>query len=289
MVQCNNICIVKKEDKEYPDDLRQIDNPPERLYCIGDVSLLKKRGIAVIGSRKCSEYGKQVAMKIAKAATDNNLTVIAGMAKGIDYFGHLGAIKNGGKTIAVLGGGSDVCYPKENLKLYQKIIDSGLIVSEQPPGTIPKPYMFPLRNRIIAGLSAAVVVAEAGTSSGALITAEQGAVQGKEVFAVPGNINSQYSLGTNKLIVDGARPIAVIDDIFWGIGITPVSLKEDLECLGKDEAQVYQLVKENGEITIDFLCDTLKKDAYFINGIVGVLEIKGLVSYSLGKIFIAKF
>lgn len=160
---------------------------------------------------------------------------------------------------------------------------------EIEPGKAPMPYMFPRRNRIVSGLSQAVVVAEAGTGSGALITAELAASQGREVFSVPGNISSFCSLGSNKLLMDGARPIAVIDDIFTELGIPLKSTPEEMETLGRDEAMVFEIVKANGETTVDFLCRKLQKDAFYINGIVGVLEIKGLVTYSFGKIFVAKF
>lgn len=284
-----NTIIISKEDKEYPEKLRIIPDPPAKLYCIGDINLMQTMAIGVVGSRKCSEYGRQTAIKISTEAANNNLTVVSGMARGIDSFAHVGAIQAGGKTIAVLGCGPDICYPKENKKLYEQIEEEGLIVSELPPGTEPMPFTFPRRNRIISGLSQAVIIVEAGTNSGALITAEIAASQGREVFAVPGNISSQYSLGTNKLIADGARPIAVIDDIFTGIGLCPQVTDMELEKLGTDEQAVYSMVKENGEVTVDFICSMLKKTPVFVNGILAVLEMKGLVSYSLGKIFLAKY
>lgn len=289
MEERNNINIVKKEDKHYPKQLLQLADAPEVLYCIGDVRLLRKKCIAVVGSRKCSEYGKKVAMKIGKTAAENGITVVSGMAKGIDYFAHLGALQNGGDTIAVLGCGADICYPAANRNIYEEIREKGLLVSEEVPGTKPMPYMFPKRNRIISGLAEAVAVVEAGTGSGALITAELAAAQGREVFAVPGNITSSYSLGCNKLLMDGARPIAVVDDIFTELGIPLKTSPEEMEKLGEDEAKIYAAVKENGETTVDELCALLGKDAFTINGILAVLEIKGLLTYSFGKIFVAKF
>lgn len=289
MGENHNISIVKKTDAEYPAALLKIKNPPQCLYCIGDVSLMKQKCLAVVGSRKCSEYGRQTAMKIGKTAAENEVVIVSGMAKGIDSFGHLGALRNGGKTIAVLGGGVNVCYPASNRKLYEEICERGLVISETEPDIKPMPYMFPLRNRIISGLSAGIAVVEAGTSSGSLITAEIAAEQGRDVFAVPGNINSPYSLGTNKLLTDGATPIATVDDIFTGIGVSPRAAAEQLENLGDDEALIYSFVKNKGETTIDELCVKLGKDAFFVNGIVGVMEIKGLLSFNLGKIFVAKF
>ena len=289
MYKEDKIRIINKEDRNYPKKLKEIPDPPEKLYCIGDVKLLDMPSLAVVGSRKCSEYGRQVSLKIGKEAARNNLAVVSGLAKGIDSYAHMGALQAGGKTIGVLGCGADVCYPKENYRLYRQIAEEGLIVIELPPGTMPTPYTFPRRNRIISGLSEATVVAEAGTNSGALITAEIAAAHGREVFAVPGNITSQYSLGANKLIVDGARPIAVIDDIFTALGLTPAVSEALLEELGADEKAAYNVIKENGEVTVDFVCKMLKKPPAIVNGIVTVLEIKGLVAYNLGKIFVAKF
>lgn len=209
------IRVLRQEDPDYPPLLRGIPEPPHCLYAIGDLGLLKQRTLAVVGSRKCSEYGKRVAMQIGKAAAQNRVTLVSGMAKGIDSFAHLGALRAGGKTIAVLGCGVDICYPRENEKIYAEIAEKGLLLSQFPPGMEARPYTFPQRNRVIAGLAEAVTVVEAGTNSGALITAEHAAALSREIFAVPGNITSSCSLGCNKLLMDGASPIAVIDDIFW--------------------------------------------------------------------------
>lgn len=284
----NLVKVVEKGEELYPEKLAEIDNPPERLFCIGDLRLLKKRAVAVVGSRKASEYGKQVAMRIGKEAAENGVVLVSGMAKGIDSFGHLGALKSTGETIAVLGCGIDVCYPKENMKLYEEIKESGLIVSEYPPGTAPKPYMFPERNRIISALSEVIVVVEAGTNSGSLITAEIGASQGKTVMAVPGNINAHFSLGTNKLIADGAAIVTVVDDVFLAMGVEPSISEEEKAQLGEGEEALYRLVKEQGEVSTDFLCSTLNKTIVEVNGLVTVLEMKGLVAYSLGRIFAVK-
>ena len=136
MGENHNISIVKKTDAEYPDALLKIKNPPQSLYCIGDVSLMKQKCLAVVGSRKCSEYGRQTAMKIGKTAAENEVVIVSGMAKGIDSFGHLGALRNGGKTIAVLGGGVNVCYPASNRRLYEEICEKGLVISETEPDII---------------------------------------------------------------------------------------------------------------------------------------------------------
>ena len=285
----NRIIVLEKEDIRYPDLLRQIPEPPKQLYCIGNLELLKMPAAALVGSRKCSEYGKQVAMNLGKTLAQAGAAVVSGMAKGIDRFGQLGTLKAGGKTIAVLGCGVDICYPAENRKLYDQIVSEGLIVSEYPPGTAPMPYMFPQRNRIIAGLSRVVTVVEAGRDSGALITAGLAEDFCREVYAVPGNITSMWSLGTNKLIADGAMPVVVLDDVVRAMGLTAKSVSSDMAGLSELERQVVALVEQNGEVTLEFLCSRLRKNPVDMNGIVMILEIKGVLATNFGKIFVANF
>lgn len=281
--------MLEKEDIRYPDLLRQIPEPPKQLYCIGNVELLKMPAAALVGSRKCSEYGKQVAMNLGKTLAQAGAVVVSGMAKGIDSFGQLGTLKAGGKTIAVLGCGVDICYPAENRKLYDQIASEGLIVSEYPPGTAPMPYMFPQRNRIIAGLSKVVTIVEAGRDSGALITAGLAEDFGREVYAVPGNITSMWSLGTNKLIADGAMPVVVLDDVVRAMGLTAKSISSDMAGLSELERQVVALVEQHGEVSLEFLCSRLRKNPVDMNGIVMILEIKGVLATNFGKIFVANF
>ena len=281
---------IRMSDKDYPNRLLNIPDPPETLYCIGDISLLKsKKSLAVVGSRKCSEYGRQVAQKTGMTAAQNKVTVISGMANGIDTSAHLGTLKENGKTVAVLGTGVDVVYPRSNEMLYDEISKKGLIVSEYPPGTRGTVFTFPQRNRIISGLSDGVAVIEAGPNSGALITAELADRQGRTVFAVPGNITSPYSLGTNRLIMDGACPIAVIDDIFTELGFELRLTEDEKEELGDDEKVIFELLKQSGELTVDIICDRTGFEAFKVTGLLTVMEMKGLIANSLGRIFIAKF
>ncbi len=280
--------MLSCDDRVYPEVLRNIKDCPKSIYLRGDTSLLEVPGIAIVGSRRCSEYGKNVAMNVAKACVVNGFSVISGMAIGIDNFAHQGALKAGGKTIAVLGCGTDICYPRQHQKLYESILDRGLIVSELPDGTEAMPYNFPMRNRIIAGLAEAVVVIEARTGSGSLITAERAVDMGRPVFAVPGNITSQYSLGTNKLIADGAQALSVIDDLFYYLGVSPEATEDELEGLGDDERKVYELVKSTGETPQDIICMRLGMDPLTVSGIVAVLEIKGFVDHSMGKVIPVK-
>ena len=284
-----NSTIIYKEDSIFPEFLKNISDAPLALYCAGDISLLNRDCVAVVGARKCSEYGRQVALKIGETLAKNDIVTVSGMAEGIDASAHLGALKVGGKTIAVLGSGVDVCYPKCNKNLYDRIIDEGLIISEYPLGTKPKPFYFPRRNRIISAISKAVTVVEASSGSGSLITAEIAAEQGKEIIAVPGNINSTFSLGCNKLIADGASIMTVPEDVLRIIGVDPKLQKEEFVEMGEDERKIFNMLKEEGELTLEYLCKILGKEPSLVSGLIAVMEIKGLVSYQLGKIFIAKF
>lgn len=284
-----NSTIIYKEDSIFPEFLKNISDAPLALYCAGDISLLNRDCVAVVGARKCSEYGRQVALKIGETLAKNDIVTVSGMAEGIDASAHLGALKVGGKTIAVLGSGVDVCYPRCNKNLYDRIIDEGLIISEYPLGTKPKPFHFPRRNRIISAISKAVTVVEASSGSGSLITAEIAAEQGKEIIAVPGNINSTFSLGCNKLIADGASIMTVPEDVLRIIGVDPKLQKEEFVEMGEDERKIFNMLKEEGELTLEYLCKILGKEPSLISGLIAVMEIKGLVSYQLGKIFIAKF
>lgn len=276
-------------DKEYPEILKHIENPPPALYCRGDVSLLNQRAIAVVGSRKATPYGKWAAYGLAKKLSEYQIAVVSGMAAGIDSCAHRGALETNGKTIAVLGCGVDICYPASNKRLMDQIAENGLLLSEYEPGTNPLPYRFPMRNRIISGISIGTVVVEAGLSSGSLITAEYAAEQGRNIYALPGNINSMYSFGANKLIKDGATPLIIFDDIIEDLGIPKRFHTEKLkEKLGMDEKRIYEAVFCQGEITTDELCRKTGRAPSEINALVTILEMKGVIQTALGKIFIAK-
>lgn len=250
--------------------------------------------MAVVGSRKCSQYGKQSAFNIGEALALNNAVTISGMAIGVDSMAHLGALKKGGGTIAVLGCGVDVCYPKKNKSLYDEICEKGLVISEYAPGIPPAPWRFPMRNRIIAAIASSVAVIEAGEKSGAAITALRAAEIGTDVFALPGNITSLYSVGTNRLIRDGARIITSVDDLMIEAGIfsdkktVEMNSLEIEDLLGTEEKQVYEAISRQEGITVSALCDQLRKSSSAVNGIITVLELKGMIYYELGKIFIAK-
>lgn len=212
---------ISIKNNKYPNQLKNIYDPPAKLYVLGNKSILNQRNFAIVGSRKATQYGKKIAMQISKELAENGLNVVSGLAIGIDSYAHLGClqVKDAGKTIAVLGSGLDVIYPKENRKLAEQIINSGgCIISEYPIGSKIEKNNFPQRNRIISGLSEGILVVEASQKSGALITAEFGAEQGKEVFAVPGDINKEQSEGCNLLIKDGANVVTSSQDIIYIIG-----------------------------------------------------------------------
>ena len=210
----NKIKIIKIEDKDYPEKLKNIYNPPKELYVLGNEKILNETAIAIVGSRNCTKYGAQNAYKFAYEIAKRNICVISGLAKGVDAYSHKGAVLAKGKTIAVLGCGLDVIYPSENFELYKKIVQAGgTIITEYPLGTKPKRYNFPERNRIISGLSEKILVIEAKERSGALITVDYALEQGKDVYAIPGNITSLNSVGPNELIKEGAFIVTNIQDI----------------------------------------------------------------------------
>lgn len=207
---------ISIHNKKYPEQLKHIYTPPMKLYAIGNTEILNQKGIAIVGSRKATEYGKQVAFKISKELSEKGFHIISGLARGIDSYAHIGNInsKSTGKTIAVLGSSIDTIYPKENRKLAIEILKTGgCILSEYPIGSKIQPKNFPERNRIISGLSRGVIIIEASEKSGALITADFALEQGREVFAVPGNILNDNSKGTNTLIKQGAKVVTSFQDI----------------------------------------------------------------------------
>ena len=205
---------INRDSKWYPEKLKNIEDSPKELYCLGNLELLNKKSMAVIGSRNYSEYGKQVTFDFAYSLAQEGICIVSGLAKGIDGFAHSACLKAKGKTIAVLGSGLDVIYPKENEKLYYDILNNGgLIISEYPLGSKPEKWHFPARNRIISGLSDGILVIEARKNSGTNITVDFALDQGKDVFVVPGNIYSKTSDGTNFLMKEGAIPVTSAQDI----------------------------------------------------------------------------
>jgi DNA processing protein len=217
------IRTITSFDREYPLRLKEIADPPFVLYCVGNssISLLSEQNmIGVVGTRSVTEYGKAATKQIVAGLVDYGYIIVSGLAMGVDAVAHEETLRKKGRTIAVLGCGVDVIAPKSNASLYYRIREyAGLIISEMPPGLRPAKTLFPLRNRIISGLSCAVVVMEGAKDSGALITARYAAEQGREVFAVPGPITSIFSRGPAKLIKEGATLVESADDIIDQLGI----------------------------------------------------------------------
>ena len=209
-----NAQVITLEDDQYPDLLREIHDPPIALYVRGDLQkALERPALAVVGSRRCSTYGVNVAESLSRELASHGLTIVSGLARGIDAGAHRGALETNGQTIAVVGTGLETTYPKEHKKLEEQIIANGAVVSEFPLGTPPLPQNFPYRNRILSGLCFGVLIVEASEHSGSLITARLAYEQGREVFAVPGNITSQTSFGPNFLIKDGAKLVQIWRDV----------------------------------------------------------------------------
>lgn len=210
----NKIDIISIKDKEYPELLKQIYDPPVSLYIKGNKRILNNKSIAIVGCRDVSEYGKKAAKYFSYNLAKQNVNIMSGLAKGVDSYAHIGTLSTVGKTIAVVGNGLDTVYPSENLYLSNKISENeGAIISEYPLGTKPEKMNFPARNRIISGMSKGIIVIEAKEKSGTLLTVDFALEQGRDVYVVPGNINSINSVGTNDLIKQGAKMITTYKDI----------------------------------------------------------------------------
>lgn len=281
--------ILRRGEPGFPEMITDFLPRVKQLFYEGDPALLTDRTVAVVGSRRCTQYGKTVAKSIGTLAAEEGVTVISGLARGIDTAAHQGALEAGGKTIAVLGGGTDYYYPAENKALQQQIGKEGLLLSFHSADYQPKPFDFPERNQLIAVLSEKVAIVEAGRESGALITAEYAESFGRAVYAVPGNITSHYSFGTNQLIRDGVIPLILIEDIFTDMGIQTGGKKGVLSQLGEAERKVYEVICACGETTIDEIYHKVNMKLPEISGIITILEMKGIIFSSLGKIFVAKF
>jgi DNA processing protein len=301
LIDKNEIKIITYQDELYPAKLMNIYDRPPFLYVRGNLNK-NDINIAVVGSRLASTYGKYTTEKISRELALKGLTIVSGMARGIDSVAHRGALTAHGRTIAVLGSGLDVIYPPENKKLFTDIIQNGAVISEFPPGTPPLSANFPTRNRIISGMSYGVVIVEAGEKSGSLITARLALEQGREVFAVPGSIDSAGSRGTNKLIKQGAKLIENIDDIleeifpqFDGtIVLKPPSVSNS-EVIAAKPAEILSTVDQKiisyisgSRVHIDDLISSTGLSSADILGALTTLELKGIIQQHPGKFFSLK-
>ncbi len=275
-LQKKNISFLLPTDNNYPSLLKEISFPPQGIYIQGSF-FSKMTPLAVVGTRKISNYGKIVTEQIVKKLITYNVIIISGLAQGVDTIAHSTALNNGGKTIAVLGSGLDKIFPSSNKSLARKIISNGAVISEYPLGTSPYPYYFPQRNRIISGLSKGTLVIEAPKKSGALITAHFALEQNREVFAVPGSIFNPNSEGTNKLIQEGAKLVSTVQDILEELNI-PFSPTPPLPLnLNKQESKIYHNFLVGIPITIDELMAKTNLSSAEILISLSTLELKGLI------------
>jgi len=300
-----DIKLVTFLDKSYPEKLKHIYDPPVALYYRGSFAL-SEFSVAVVGSRRTTNYGSITAKKLSYELAVRGVQIVSGMARGIDSMAHEGCLDAGGKTVAVLGCGPDYIYPPENARLYEGILAAGgLILSEYPPGTPPMQYNFPARNRIISGISSGVLVVEAAQRSGSLITAALALEQGREVFAVPGNIDCAYSRGTNSLIREGAKIVLGVEDILEEFdyreekatvtkksdtagrraGNTASGTAHKIYCgLSTGEIRVVKTIQK-GIHHIDEIIQHSNISISEINNILFMLEMKGVVAQMPGKFF----
>lgn len=286
--------LVTYRDQDFPANLKMIHDPPLVLYVKGDIQEKDQLAIAMVGARRCSYYGRKQAERLAGQLARLGFTVISGMARGIDSCAHEGALAAGSRTIAVLGNGLARIYPPENEKLSQRIVESGAVISELPMGAPPLAEHFPRRNRIISGLALGVIVVEASDRSGSLITARWALEQGKEVFAVPGKVDSPYSTGCHRLIKDGAKLVEDVTDVVEELGelagVLPHIDDEEAEDrpelpLSPEERKIFDLLSSDPK-HIDALAKESGLSAAKVSATLMSLELKKVVEQLPGKLFV---
>ncbi len=280
---------VPINDPEYPPLLKEIADPPPMLFVQGQLDTRDHLAVAIVGTRKATPYGLRVAHRLAADLAKRGFTVISGMALGIDGEAHRGALEAGGRTIAVMASGPDITFPAAHRQLREEIASSGAVVTEYAFGTEPIRERFPARNRLISGMAMGVVVVEAPDQSGALITARLGAEQGREVFAVPGDVNSPMSRGCHALIKDGARLVEFPEDVIEGLGIllqtVPERDRREVPQLLGDEKRVYEAVSFT-PTDVDVLSEKTGLSAANVSAALMLLEVKGLVQRNPGGTFV---
>lgn len=292
--------LLTWDEPEYPARLREIYDPPPLLYVYGNAELLRKHPIAIVGARRPSPYGNQMAERLGRDLAARGLVVVSGLARGIDASAHRGALSAvAGATIAVLGCGIDVVYPKENRKIYEEIRQRGALISEFPLGAFPAPQNFPIRNRIIAGMALGVIVVEGAQYSGSLITARLAMEFGREVYGVPGNATQPSSFGPNQLIKQGAKLVTGWEDVIEELPtpvraellpVESVSQKERAllieESLGASERPIYNLLSTDQSRHVDELVETSGLTSSEVLATLFDLEMKGMVRQLPGKQFL---
>ncbi|MFP4458811.1 MAG: DNA-processing protein DprA [Candidatus Zixiibacteriota bacterium] len=276
-------------DPDYPKLLRQIKSPPPFIFIRGELKSSDEIAIAMVGTRRLSSYGRQAAERLSSSLAASGITVVSGFAAGVDTISHKGAIESGGRTIAVLGCGMDVVYPASNRRLWQNFTDHGVMISPFLMGMPPLASNFPGRNRIISAMSLGVVVVEAPEKSGSLITARYALEQNREVFAVPGDINSDKSKGTNRLIQNGAKLIMNVDDILSEIGVVKTASNDkpkiNLSELSENQVRIYESLNVR-PIPIDTLSRKIGINPNMLLADLSIMELKGFVRQLPGKQFV---
>ncbi len=281
--------VLTWEDEAYPRSLMQIDQPPPVLYVRGRLLPEDEWAVAIVGTRRVTTYGRQVADDVATTLAHNGVTIVSGLARGIDSISHQAALNAGGRTLAVLGSGVDIVYPPENRSLAAQLIEHGALVSDYALGTPPDGLNFPPRNRIISGLSKAVIIVEAGDTSGALITATFAAEQGRDVFAVPGNINAPQSRGTNRLIRDGAQPLLNPQDVLEALNLTMITEHKAVRvALPSDpvELTLYKLLSQQ-PLHVDEIRAQADMPIETVSATLAMMELKGMVRQVGGMNYVA--
>ncbi len=280
--------VLTLEEDEYPHRLRNIADPPPVLYLKGDLRPEDELAVALVGTRRPTVYGRQAAELFARGLAENGVTVVSGLAKGIDTFAHRAVLDARGRTLAVLGSGLDIIYPSENRRLAAEVAERGALISEFPLGTQPDAINFPRRNRIISGLSAACLVVEAGETSGALITAEFALEQGRNVLAVPGNIFSPASKGANRLISDGARPACELGDLLEELNLdNAVEHREARKAIPESDSEAAILRCLGHEpLHIDEIRRAVCLPTSVVSSTLTMLELKGLARQAGGMNYV---
>jgi len=298
--------VVAYSSDDYPPRLKQIPDPPLVLYVRGDVKVLSRHALAIVGTRRPTAYGSQVAQRLARDLAQRQLVIVSGLARGIDSAAHRGALEAAGKTVAVLGSGIDVIYPRENKRLAEQVTECGALISEFPPGTSPAPENFPIRNRTISGLALGVVVVEAAEYSGSLITARLALEQNREVFAVPGNITSAQSFGPNHLIKQGAKLVDEWMDVLEEFPaeirmqlLPPVEASDETaaqpqtgslfeQSLTPDQKAVFDVLRADQPLFVDAILTSAAIPQPRVMTALLELEMAGVIRQLPGKNFIRK-
>ena len=289
------IQVITIDDKQYPKQLRSIKNPPKKLYAKGNIELLKNNIISIIGSRACSDNGIKLACQFSKDLVYQEITIASGMAVGIDTIAHKTTLQEKGKTIAILGNGFNHIFPKENIKLYQEIIKSGgLVITEYPPEEKAKSKNFLERNRIVSGLSIGILVIEAAHRSGTSVTARFARQQGRKIFALPHEVSDLHGVGTNRLIMQGAKIVTNVEDIIKEFPFLKykkikkpterkeIIIKENRKiCKNSEYNEIYKFIEQE-PISIDEIMQKTNKNISQVNHILFMLELEGYIKKVVG-------